>query len=196
MKINLIELKDSNMAGYIWKWIFTLNKTKNGKFTLSCKQIVNEGNAYKIPAAKGLKDSVEIYDALNIMMSEAGYSLDDHSLDEIANKILIIDQKIAKEFTNAPEHSIERLNLIQIETEKNRTLLLAPYKSAILKYVEQFDDEKLRNYGGSRRSWTLYFIEEFILANGKLPNGVHRIQIKGYSGSTHDFTPLFQHYEK
>ena len=176
--------------------MFDLNKTSIGKFTLSCKQIVNEGTAYKIPAAKGLKDAVEIYDALKVMMSEAGYLLEDYSLDEIANKITIVDQDIGKEFSDAPQRSLERSNLMQIEIEKKRTLLIAPYKSTILKYVEQFADEPLRNYGGSRRSWTLHFIEEFILENGKLPNGIHRIQVKGYSGSEHDFTPLSKCYEK
>ena len=196
MKINLIEFNDSNMAGYSWKWMFDLNKTVNGKFTVSCRQIVNEDNPYKMPAAKGLKDAVEIYDALEIMMSEAGYSLDDQSLDDISNKIMKIDEGIGKDFLSAPERSIERSNLLKIEMQKKRTLILAPYKSIISKYVEQFDDERLRNYGGSRRSWTQYFIEEYIVANGKIPNGVHKIQVKGYSGPEHDFTPLSKFYEK
>ena len=31
MTITLLEFEDNNMAGYVWKWSFFLNRTANGK---------------------------------------------------------------------------------------------------------------------------------------------------------------------
>ena len=101
MTITLLEFEDSNMAGYVWKWSFFLNRTANGCYTVSCQQTVYKEGARRIPARRGLRDAVEIYDALCCLIDEAGYSLDDH-FEQIVDAIRPLDRKLADDFVAAP----------------------------------------------------------------------------------------------
>ena len=76
---------------------------------------------------------------------------------------------------------------------------MRPYQEIIDNYVLRFSDEPLRYPGGmatygTRRGWVKHFIENYVVANGRLPTGEHRIDVKvggaGYSGGTYDFSDL------
>ena len=57
-----------------------------------------------------------------------------------------------------------------------------------------FWDEKLRYPGGGsygiQRIRAKRFIEEYVSVSGRLPTGVHKICVRGYSGGNHDFSDL------
>lgn len=98
MKICLVEFNDSNMAGYRWKWQFFANRTADGRFTVSCKQTVEEESALRIPARRGLRNGAEVYDALSSLMDEASYSLSEANKKSAAERLMSIDARLAAEF--------------------------------------------------------------------------------------------------
>ena len=103
MKSLLLEIKDWNMADSNWTWSFFLNKTANGRFTVSGRH-ANDGLGIHRPAAgRGLKDGVEVLNALHGMLDEACYRLGDFDLKEIVSAIKRIDVTLAADFATAPE---------------------------------------------------------------------------------------------
>ena len=71
MKKPILHFDESNMAGYDWSWTFFLNKTIDGRFTVSAKQTVCEDGAIRIPARRGLRDGVDVYGALYAIVDGA-----------------------------------------------------------------------------------------------------------------------------
>jgi hypothetical protein len=76
-----------------------------------------------------------------------------------------------------------------------REAKLSPYRVLIDGYVLKFSDAPLPRSYGTERSWVRRFIEDYVLDNGRLPDGKHQIKVVtsfggSYSGGTHDFSDL------
>jgi hypothetical protein len=114
-------------------------------------------------------------------------------LDEIAKAIECNNPQLASDFREAPAPG-EALTIKESEKQRSAHVkALLPVRDKIDQYVLRFDDTKLRNYGGSCRSWMRRFIEQHFLEYGKLPHGVLRVEVKGpmsYSGGDYDFRDL------
>jgi hypothetical protein len=80
----------------------------------------------------------------------------------------------------------------------DRERKVSPYRALIDEYVLRFSDKPLRYPGGgsygTSRSWMRRFIEDYVVDNGRLPDGEHQIDVNRdgahYSGGTHDFSDL------
>ena len=182
------------MAGYEWSWTFFLNRTARGRFTVSCKQRVNEDAAHRIAAKQSLRDGAEIYGALSQLMLEAGYELGDHDLSAIAEKIGEVSASVVDEFVRGEAILSLREEENEARRATDRSEKLRPFRACIDAFAQRFS-EAPRRYGSSERGAAIQFIEQFVIANGHLPDGVHRIQYSGptsYSGGACDFSELSQ----
>lgn len=193
MKKQILTLSDSNMAGDTWRWYFFLDGETGGAYSLSCEQILNGDAGSPIEPVTGLRRGADVWNALNTMMSDAGYSLAEFDLSEIAAEIAKLNVNLANQFKRG-ERLIERRDKAAAKTDSDcREKILAPYKSIIDEYVLKFSDEPLRGYG-TERIWAKRFIEQYVLDNGRLPDGEYQIQVKtggvNYSGATHDFSDI------
>jgi hypothetical protein len=98
----ILEFSDDNMAGSEWTWSFFLNRTANGRFTVSCSQKVSDGGRQQLTlAARGLTNGAAVYAALVEMVEDAGYAIDDDSIPDVAGEIAKIDSLLVVEFVNA-----------------------------------------------------------------------------------------------
>jgi hypothetical protein len=187
----LLERHGSNMVGDEWTWSFFVSRTSDGRFTVSAKQSVRAGQAMRVSSRRRLKGAVEIYEALESMMSELGYSLDDEQICAASVALRRVDARLAQAFLSAPLEA-ERLSEQSWERAEGQRLL-KPVKATIERYVEQFDDRRKLGYWGSKRYWMRRFIEQYFLENGALPVGKHLIHVRGpmgFTGGEHDFTGL------
>ena|SRR5271166_4284915 len=91
------------MAGYSWRWNFYLEDEKGGAYRLSCEQVVTEDEAMTIEPVAGLRHGADVYDALDTMVSEVGYSLDETELPTIAAEIAKLNATLADQFKRGPE---------------------------------------------------------------------------------------------
>jgi hypothetical protein len=100
MQSVILEFNDANMAGYEWSWAFFLDKTADGRFTVSCEQTVKEEEALWIQDRSGLRDGAEVYGALRDLMDEAGYALKGYDLAEISRAVKAVDPALVDDFLN------------------------------------------------------------------------------------------------
>lgn len=189
MKRLILKFAECNIAGYSWGSNFYLERKEDGTYSLSCRQ----GDP-----VMGLRDGADIYEALDEILSEAGHSLGGQDLCAVADKIAKIDAGVAEQFRNGPELLQQRYAAEAERAASEREELLRPYRQVIDRYVLKISNEPLRYPGGgsygTKRGWTKRFIEDYVIANGRLPTGGHRIEVKiggaSYSGGTEDFSDL------
>jgi hypothetical protein len=132
------------------------------------------------------------------MLEEAGYSIEEVNLDEIAEAIRRLDSVAAKQFLRGSEVLQKRECAASRREQQRRSRRLADYREIIDRYVLRFSDAALRFPGGGTygtpRGWAKRFIEDYVMANGRLPSGRMRIEVSSggshYSGSWHDFSDL------
>lgn len=104
MKIPILEISESNMAGFEWTVTFFINKTKSRGLTLSCRHSrAEEGGTPRVPAVKNLTSGNQVYDALTAILDDMGDSIENHDTDEIAREIKAVDKKMASEFRRAAQ---------------------------------------------------------------------------------------------
>jgi len=197
MKNDILSINDSNIAGDVWNWTWRLEEFRNGTFMLICEQSGDCLEPLEINPRKHLKDGFDVYISLEEMMSEAGYSIHDFDLLDIAEKVSKISGKIAIDFRNAPEIFEEREENVAVQQQEIRKRALAPFRSVIDNYVATLSDKEKRGAGtfyGTQRFWVNRFIEDFVIANGSFPKGKHPLVVRiggaGYSGGEHDFDKM------
>ncbi|MBP0465885.1 hypothetical protein J5Y09_18305 [Roseomonas sp. PWR1] len=189
MKPMILSFADANMAGFSWRWEFYVERKAKG-FRLSARQVVCEDIPTVVDPVDGLRDGADIYRALDSMLCDVGYSLNQDDVPEISRRIAILDPKAADEFRRGQEILDARDEAEAARRASERDRKLAPFRSRIDAYVLRFSDAPFRNYGGNRRVFARAFIEQYVLENGRLPTGEHHIRVGGYSGGSHDFTDL------
>lgn len=214
MKNLILKISDSNIAGFQWRWEFYLESERDGSYTLSCRHIVTEDeltttdpigrqqDCDDLPSnfdpIRELRDGADIYEALEGMMSEAGYSLGQFYLPQIADEIAKINAVAADGFRCGPELLEKRTEAEDIKKAAEREASLLPFRETIDRYIVRFSDKPLRYPGGATcgtaRAWAKRFIEDYVIANGRLPTGEHDIKVRinggSYSGPAHDFSDL------
>jgi len=183
--VPILEIDDSNMAGYEWTWTFYLNKTVRRRFTLSAKQTVSNDRPMSMASRRGLRDGVDIYDALTSMISELGYHLPDYNLEKVATCIARLEPALAADFLGGEQLSEQRELLRLKKQQEVRDGRLKPFRATIDRYVLRFDDAP-RRFAPSLRSAAISFIEEYVRKHGHLPSGTHRLR----TGTDHDFSTL------
>jgi hypothetical protein len=102
MKTRILTFSDSNMAGQSWRWNFFLEDEKDRAYRLSCEQIVTDDEAMMIEPVSGLRRGADVYNALDSMLSEAGYSLEEDELALIGAKIAKLNRRLAEQFERGP----------------------------------------------------------------------------------------------
>jgi hypothetical protein len=198
MKIRILSFSDSNMAWSSWRWNFFLEDEDGGAHKLSCKQVIADDEAILIAPFSGLRRGADVYDALEIMLAEAGNSLEEHELASISLKIGKLNKRLAGQFERGPKLLERRAASAAKRAAVLSHTKLAPFRTIIDEYVLKFSDVPLRYPGGgnygTKRIWAKTFIEQYVVENGHLPYGNHDIKVKvggtGYSGGTHDFSDL------
>lgn len=100
-QVKLIEFDDGNLAGFSWSWEFVLTKRKDGTFSLRCKQTTADPPAMKIPHIHPIQSGEELYVALESMVSEAGYSVPDDDIVEIAKIVGRLSKPLSREFAES-----------------------------------------------------------------------------------------------
>jgi hypothetical protein len=101
MKRKILTFSDSNMPGYSWRWDFSLEDEAGSSYKLSRKQIIygiEDNEALTIEPVSSLRRDAKVYDALASMVSEAGYSLHESELPEIAAKIARFNATLGNQF--------------------------------------------------------------------------------------------------
>jgi hypothetical protein len=201
LAITILEIEDSNMAGSVWRWTFTLAGTK-GNYSLSAKQENIESDPdddelppWEIESVVGLKRGADIHEAMSSIMDEIGYEIDSFDLQEIGEKIGEVDRVAGDQFFRG-EKLLERREVYREgKSTEARARQLAPYQAKIDAYCESLSDKPLRFPGGgsygTKSGWIRRFIEGYVLEFDCLPHGEHLINVKSggnaYSGGKHDF---------
>lgn len=195
MKTRILRIEDENMAGYRWSYSFWLARSRGGSLTLSLRQSARGNERVRIEPASGLRDGVAVYEALVGMLVELGCEAVSTALEPVAAELERFGATLAAEFRNASSVLEQRDEDKRRAAEAGIQQTLTPYRPAIEAYVTRFSDEKLYYPGSgyvypSRRFWVRRFLEQYVLAHGKLPTGEHWIKVPGYSGPSHDFSDL------
>jgi hypothetical protein len=197
MKTRILTFSDSNMAGQSWRWNFFLEDEKDRAYRLSCEQIVTDDEAMMIEPVSGLRRGADVYNALDSMLSEAGYSLEEDELALIGAKIAKLNRRLAEQFERGPQLLERRDAAAAKRAATHSHAKLAQFRSIIDEYVLKFSNAPIRAGGssyGTQRKWTMSFIEQYVIENGLLPDGGHQIMVRaggaGYTGATHDFSDL------
>jgi hypothetical protein len=199
MKKMILSFSDNDMEGYEGRWEFYLQGKRGGAYTLSCRHIPRGDEPVKIDLVNGLRNGIDVNDALHTMVfDDASYSLGEDQLQGIAEELAFLDPSLAEEFRQGQKLLEQRLENERQVAASERESKLRAYRDIIDKYVERFSDDPLRYPGGgaygTRRNWVRHFIEDYVLAHGRLPTGEHRIDVRiggvGYSGGAHDFSDL------
>jgi hypothetical protein len=194
MKVKILKIEDSNMAGDEWVWEFYAEKVENG-LTVSCRHWI-DGSDPELPQdfdpVTGLRNGTDLYETIWGLLERAGcYELGDFDQDDIAENIAKIDPAAAEAFLQCPELLEQRIEAEEAKKAAEREMILRPYREIIDQYISRFDDKPLRYPGGASygtpRSWAKRFIEEYVIEDGHLPTGKHDIEVRGYSGPAHDF---------
>lgn len=185
MKQVILDISDSNMARQEWRWRFYLEGKRGEAYTLSCRQFIAGEEPLTLDPVGSLRDGVDVYEALESLMSEAGCSLQELDLIKISDKIAKLDQTFAEQFRRGQQLSEERDDARREIADRERKEALRAYRKSIDDYVLRFSDAPSRY--GAQRGWAKRFIEEYVISNGRLPTGVHQITVAGYSGGSHDF---------
>ncbi len=102
-RITIIEFSDGNLTGFVWSWEFFLTKRSDGTFSLSAKQTPNDPPAMKIPHENPLRNGKEIFDALETMVTDAGYAISRDHLLEIGRRIGQLSKPIAHQFIESQD---------------------------------------------------------------------------------------------
>jgi len=187
------------MARSSWRWNFYLEDENDGAYGLSCEQVTTDDDeAMIIEPVSGLRRGADVYNALDSMLSEAGYSLEEDELALIGAKIAKLNRRLAEQFERGPTLLERRDAAAMKRAAAHSHAKLAQFRSIIDEYVLKFSDAPMRFAGGSsygtQRKWAKSFIEQYVIENGQLPNGSHQIKVTvggaGYSGATHDFSEL------
>jgi hypothetical protein len=196
MKRRIASYPGSNMAGFSWRWDFHLQREDNGRYTLSCRQVVKEDDPHVIEPTSDLKDGVDIYSAFLEMIKVAGFSEEKIDEVDVSNKIARFGKKIAQQFRDAAGILEARHEEGMAREKKRREEFLEPFKNKIENYLSQISDAPGRFPGSSspypsRRTWMRLFIEEYIIKNKAFPVGWHEIRVVSgshtHNGSRHYF---------
>jgi hypothetical protein len=195
MKQKILQIEDTNMAGFEWSYSFWLSRTRDRSLTLALKQSAKGADRLHVDPEKGLKSGIDVYRALRSMLSEAGSSIDSCDPDSVARAIGLIDPVVAAEFRNGATAIESEEEEDEQEEYARRREIVAPFNSRIEAYVTRFSAERLHYPGAgevypSRRHWATKFIQEYVVAHGALPTGKHWIRVQGYSGDEHDFSDI------
>ena len=118
MKKQILTFSDSNMAGDTWRWYFFLDGETGGAYSLSCEQILNGDAGSPIEPVTGLRRGADVWIALNTMMSDAGYSLAEFDLSEIAAEIAKLNVNLANQLKRG-ERLIERRDKAAAKTDSD-----------------------------------------------------------------------------
>ncbi len=97
----VLRIEDSNFAGYGWTWEFSVTRRKDGSFSVTAKQETIEGPATRIPHRHPLCTGEGIWEALEEMVSEAGYAISPGDNEKIIAKIEKIDRRIGRELRSS-----------------------------------------------------------------------------------------------
>ena len=201
MAITLLEIEDSNMAGSVWRWTFTLAGTK-GNYGVSVKQENIESDPdddelppWEIESVVGLRSGADIHEAMSSIMDEIGYEIDNFDIQEIGDRIGEVDPIAGDQFVQGVQLLEQRWVYHASKSTQARERKLAPYQSKIDAYCESLDDKPLKFPGGgsygTKSGWIRRFIEGYVLEFDGLPHGEHVINVKSdgnaYSGGEHDF---------
>lgn len=196
MKRRIASYPGSNMAGFSWRWDFHLQREDNGRYTLSCRQVVKEDAPHVIEPTSDLKDGVDIYSAFLGMIEAAGLSKKEIDEEDVAKKIARFGTKVAQPFRDAADILQVRHEEGIAREKKRREEFLEPFKSKIENYLSQISDTPSRFPGSSspypsKRTCIRLFIEEYIIKNKAFPVGWHEIRVVSgshtHNGSRHYF---------
>ena len=97
----VLRIEDRNFAGYGWTWQFGVTRRKDGSFSITAKQETVEGPAMRIPHRHPLRTGEEVWEALEEMVSEAGYAIAPGDNEKIVAKIENIDRRIGRELRSS-----------------------------------------------------------------------------------------------
>ena len=183
MKTRILTFSDNNMARSSWRWNFYLEDEDGRAYGLSCEQVTTDDDeAMIIEPVSGLRRGADVYNALDSMLSEAGYSLEENELASISAKIAKLNRRLAEQFERGPTLLERRDAAAAKRAAAHSHAKLAQFRSTIDKYVLKFSDAPMRFAGGSsygtQRKWAKSFIEQYVIENGQLPNGNHQIKVK------------------
>ncbi len=101
----ILNITDSNMAGFYWHWNFDLNGNADGSFTLTGIQIEeypeDDYEPWELDARQRLRSGDELLSALQGMVGEAGYHADSELLMQVSENLDAADSAVALEFRQA-----------------------------------------------------------------------------------------------
>jgi len=183
VRVTILEVSDSNMAGDHWTTSFILAKQEDGSLTLSCQQ---DGEyPIELDPATDITTGVALYEALRSMMSEVGYGLEDYELDELAERISPLSTSVADNFRNAPRLIQEAAK----QEAERREALYDAHRDRIEAFLESFSDQP-RRQAPSDRGCAAWFIRQHLGEHGNLPSGPHLARLPGFDAGPIDFTGL------
>ena len=106
MKILMLEIHTSNMAGDFWSEQYWLKVDPKGGFKLrhGLDILHSEQDIPDIEKNHWIKitDGADLYDSLENMLNEYELSIHEQNIEEIASKIAELNPELAKQFLNAP----------------------------------------------------------------------------------------------
>lgn len=101
MRHKILQIDDANMAGFEWSYTFWLSRARDRSLTLTLTQSARGEIRRDIEPTTGIAGGVALYRALDEMMSEVGYALEESNVEEAAKAIERLGVEIAAEFRSA-----------------------------------------------------------------------------------------------
>lgn len=157
-------------------WECRLSLCEGGGFTLSNRRLYPPGNS-TVTVTRGLRDAVDIYEALDRLGAAFGYPLTEGDVALIAVDIAALDINLARAFIDAPPLVARRrarrdraAAAALARKAKERWQRLEPFEAEIEARLATVSNEPVRVLGVPRRAIVRQQLEAHVLAHGKLPD--------------------------
>jgi hypothetical protein len=177
-KLVLMSWSDSNMAGDDWTWFITLNLCKNGTYSVGAMQTSTQGPTYRLPRIYPLRRGSQVRTAIKQLFLDdplAGEEIDWHKIIAVLSKHVPELGREVEETFNEDEINEEEIDREFDENEEHNTLIYDwvgkakwPLSSLSHHIGNSMDNTR-------RRKLVFEFVHDYLLKNGRLPMGIHRL---------------------
>ena len=198
--VNILSWSDSNISGSEWVWNVYLTQRKDGKYSVTARQVTSEPPVNRVGGYLGLKTAEEVADAIVSIVEDAEGCLDGCEVEAVVDAAAEISESLAAPLRKA---LLERLDVEGSEAgeqEAEYEAAFAPGSIAAHAAGATWTEERWNGAGGMvrifhqtlRRSAALWYAANYHQKHGKLPTGKHRVVVTyGEPGQAGVDIPMF-----
>ena len=193
-KVEVLSWFDANISGSEWTWKIFVELTDEGRYSVTAKQVVEEGPAQRVRGYRGLQSPSEVANAIVLIVDKTGGTVEEYQANKIAESVAELSEPFAMELHEA---LLEELGFDEAESqalaseyEAAQAAASAPGTIGAHVAAATWLEERWNGAGGMvrifhkhlRRNAAHWYASKYLQEHGSLPTGTHRV-VATYGGS-------------